>query len=169
MAREGTVQFADGRTAAYAEFGDPAGAPVLNCHSAPSSRRERYGEGALYARLGVRPMGGPAGDGCLGPGVRTARRGLAVRRGAADRDALGVGKVGVLSLFRRSAVALTLAHARFERVRRVVLVWANPPLDVPWRWPRSRRRPRRRAAAGHPRDARLAPDAHRVPVALRRR
>ncbi|HEX2073651.1 MAG TPA: hypothetical protein VHF92_07690 [Geodermatophilus sp.] len=51
--REGSVRLADGRQAAYAEFGDPDGVPVVNCHGAPSSRRERYfPDGDGYRRLG---------------------------------------------------------------------------------------------------------------------
>ncbi|WP_100498124.1 hypothetical protein [Geodermatophilus chilensis] len=42
----------------YAEFGDPDGVPVVNCHGAPSSRRERYfPDGEECRRLGVRLVG----------------------------------------------------------------------------------------------------------------
>src|SRR4051794_41671525 len=42
--REGSVRLRDGRTLAYAEWGDPDGWPVLGCHGSPSSRLERHVE-----------------------------------------------------------------------------------------------------------------------------
>ncbi|MGX5657310.1 alpha/beta fold hydrolase, partial [Geodermatophilus nigrescens] len=53
--REGRLQLRDGRTLAYAEWGDPAGRPVLGCHGSPSSRLERHVEDpGAYRRWGIR-------------------------------------------------------------------------------------------------------------------
>jgi pimeloyl-ACP methyl ester carboxylesterase len=53
--REKTFRLSDGRTMAYAEYGDPDGAVVLGCHGSPSSRLERHVEDAEdYRRWGVR-------------------------------------------------------------------------------------------------------------------
>ena len=52
--REGRLQLRDGRTMAYAEWGDPDGRPVLGCHGSPSSRFERHVDDAgSYRRWGV--------------------------------------------------------------------------------------------------------------------
>ncbi|WP_324278690.1 hypothetical protein [Blastococcus brunescens] len=51
--REGVVRLSDGRTLAYAEWGDPDGWPVLGCHGSPSSRLERHVEDPdAYRRWG---------------------------------------------------------------------------------------------------------------------
>jgi len=52
--REGTVRLGDGRTLAYAEWGDPRGTPVLHFHGIPGSRLERHTDDRMYARLGLR-------------------------------------------------------------------------------------------------------------------
>src|SRR3954447_21684975 len=53
--REGSLRLRDGRTMAYAEWGDPEGRRVLGCHGSPSSRLERHVENPEdYRRWGVR-------------------------------------------------------------------------------------------------------------------
>src|SRR4051794_41437051 len=61
--REGRIRLADGRTLAYAEYGDPDGRPVLGCHGSPSSRLERHVEDpGDYRRGGDRiPLPEPPG------------------------------------------------------------------------------------------------------------
>jgi pimeloyl-ACP methyl ester carboxylesterase len=133
--REGGVRLRDGRLVAYAEFGDPDGLPVVNCHGAPSSRLERYsGGGEVYARAGVRLIGidrpGFGGSDPL-PGRRVVDWPVDAE---AVLDAVGVPEASVLSLSAGAPYALALARALPDRVRRVGLVGANPPPDVPWRW-----------------------------------
>ncbi len=53
---EGTVRLGDGRLLGYAEWGDPAGAPVLFFHGGGMSRLGAIGESAA-GRLGVRLIG----------------------------------------------------------------------------------------------------------------
>jgi pimeloyl-ACP methyl ester carboxylesterase len=51
------VSLPDGRTLAYAEYGDPAGHPLIWCHGNPGSRREAdLLEPILLQRLGVRAI-----------------------------------------------------------------------------------------------------------------
>src|SRR5947209_15085160 len=54
ITRDTTMRLRDGRTLAYAEFGDPAGKPVLYMHGFPDSRLTRHPDDALTASLGVR-------------------------------------------------------------------------------------------------------------------
>jgi pimeloyl-ACP methyl ester carboxylesterase len=48
-----TVETKDGRTVAYAVWGDPGGFPVLALHGTPGCRLERWPHDELYAGLGV--------------------------------------------------------------------------------------------------------------------
>jgi pimeloyl-ACP methyl ester carboxylesterase len=135
--REGDVRLADGRRMSYAEIGDPDGVPVVNCHGAPSSRRERYfpdGEG--LHRLGVRLIGIDR----PGFGRSDPAPGRRIVDWPADAvqflDALGLGRVRVLALSAGVPYALALARALPDRVDRIAAVGASPPPDVPRPWPR---------------------------------
>ena len=48
-----TLQTADGRTIAYAMWGDPDGFPVLALHGTPGCRLQRWPDDSLYRELGV--------------------------------------------------------------------------------------------------------------------
>ncbi len=48
-----TVVSADGRTVAFATWGDPDGFPILALHGTPGSRLERWAREGLYRELGV--------------------------------------------------------------------------------------------------------------------
>jgi len=48
-----TVVSADGRTVAFATWGDPDGFPVLSLHGTPGCRLSRWGREELYRELGV--------------------------------------------------------------------------------------------------------------------
>jgi pimeloyl-ACP methyl ester carboxylesterase len=50
------IRLRDGRTLAYAEYGSPAGKPIIHCHGAPSARVEGdlIIDGAMAAALGLR-------------------------------------------------------------------------------------------------------------------
>src|SRR4051812_50215618 len=48
-----TLETSDGRTLAYALWGDPADFPVLHLHGTPGCRLERWPDEELYRRLGV--------------------------------------------------------------------------------------------------------------------
>ncbi|SFF93344.1 alpha/beta fold hydrolase [Blastococcus tunisiensis] len=135
--REGTVRLADGRTLAYAEWGDPGGRPVLGCHGSPSSRLERHVEDPDgYRRRGIRfvvPDRPGFGRSDPHPGRRVADWPGDVR---ALLDHLGIDRFAVLSLSGGAAYALACAHAFGDRVSAVGILGGAPPPDVPWPWPR---------------------------------
>src|SRR3954466_5313493 len=136
-AQEGSVRLGDGRTLAYAEWGDPDGWAVLGCHGSPSSRLERHveDEGA-YRRWGVRfivPDRPGFGRSDPHPGRRVMDWPDDVRQ---LLDHLGVATFAVLSLSGGAAYALACAHVFGERVRAVGVLGGAPPPDVPWPWPR---------------------------------
>jgi pimeloyl-ACP methyl ester carboxylesterase len=134
--REGKVRLGDGRRVAYAEFGAPDGVPVVNCHGAPSSRRERYfPDGDGYRRLGVRLIGiDRPGFGRSDPAP--GRRIVDWPTDAEQvLDALRLEEVRLLALSAGVPYAFALARALPDRVRRVAAVGASPPPDLPWPWP----------------------------------
>jgi pimeloyl-ACP methyl ester carboxylesterase len=49
-----TIQLRDGRTLGYAQYGDPAGKPLIFMHGFPDSHITRHPDDALTASLGVR-------------------------------------------------------------------------------------------------------------------
>ena len=51
---ERRIQAPDGRTLAVAEWGDPAGFPIVAIHGTPGSRLGRWRDPSIYARAGVR-------------------------------------------------------------------------------------------------------------------
>jgi pimeloyl-ACP methyl ester carboxylesterase len=166
-AREGTVRLGDGRTLAYAEWGDPDGRPVLGCHGSPSSRLERHVEDdASYRRWGVRlivPDRPGFGRSDPHPGRRVMDWPADV---GALLDHLGVDRFAVLSLSGGAAYALACAHVFGERVHAVGVLGGAPPPDVPWPWPRWV--PERvRAAAHRPTRAAALLQPVYAPVALR--
>ena len=134
--REGSVRLGDGRTLAYAEWGDPDGWPVLGCHGSPSSRLERHVEDhGAYRRWGVRLIvPDRPGFGCSDP-----HPGRRIMDWPADigylLDHLGIDRFAVLSLSGGAAYALACAHVFGDRVRAVGVLGGAPPPDVPWPWP----------------------------------
>src|SRR4051794_5300934 len=134
--REGRIRLADGRTLAYAEYGDPDGRPVLGCHGSPSSRLERHVEDPEdYARWGVRfvvPDRPGFGRSDPLPGRRVVDWPADV---AELLHALRADRFSVLSLSGGAAYALACAAAFGERVRAVGVLGGAPPPDVPWPWP----------------------------------
>ncbi|WP_448628307.1 alpha/beta fold hydrolase [Geodermatophilus sp. URMC 64] len=135
--REGTISLRDGRTLAYAEWGDPSGRPVLGCHGSPSSRLERHVEDVEdYRRWGVRlivPDRPGFGRSDPQPGRRVLDWPADVRE---LLDDLGVDRFAVLSLSGGAAYALACAHEFGDRVHAVGVLGGAPPPDVPWPWPR---------------------------------
>jgi pimeloyl-ACP methyl ester carboxylesterase len=134
--REGSIRLADGRRVSYAEYGDPDGVPVVNCHGAPSSRRERYFPDADgYRRLGVRLIGIDR----PGFGRSDPAPGRRIVDWPADAeqvmDALHLGAVRLLALSAGVPYAFALARALPDRVARIAAVGAAPPPDLPWPWP----------------------------------
>jgi pimeloyl-ACP methyl ester carboxylesterase len=165
--REGRIRLDDGRTLAYAEWGDPDGRPVLGCHGSPSSRLERHVEDEDdYRRWGVRlvvPDRPGFGRSDPHPGRRVMDWPDDVR---VLLDHLGIDRFSVLSLSGGAAYALACAHSFGDRVPAVGILGGAPPPDVPWPWPRWV--PERvRAAAHRPTRAASLLQPVFAPVAVR--
>ncbi|CCG03796.1 alpha/beta fold hydrolase [Blastococcus saxobsidens] len=135
--QESEIRLADGRTLAYAEYGDPEGQPVLGCHGSPSSRLERHVQDVEdYRRWGVRlvvPDRPGFGRSDPQPGRRVMDWPDDVRQ---LLDHRGVERFATLSLSGGAAYALACAHVFGNRVRAVGILGGAPPPDVPWPWPR---------------------------------
>jgi pimeloyl-ACP methyl ester carboxylesterase len=165
--REGTIRLRDGRTLAYAEWGDPDGRPVIGCHGSPSSRLERHVEDpAALARWGVRFLV-PDRPGFGRSDPQPGRRVLDFATDVGELvDSLGVDRFGVLSLSGGAAYALACAYVFGDRVDAVGVLGGAPPPDVPWPWPQWVPGPVR-AAAHRPSVAATLLQPVFAPIAMR--
>ncbi len=115
------------RLLGYAEYGDPAGTPVVSFHGWPGSRVQttRYDEAARA--LGVRLIAPERS----GVGLSDRRADPSLRSHVFDvirlADALGIGQFGVLGVSGGGPYALAAAAWLGERVCRVALVSALSP------------------------------------------
>jgi pimeloyl-ACP methyl ester carboxylesterase len=122
------VNLPGGSEVAYAEYGDPNGAPVFFCHGWPASRLQaglldEYGR-ELGARI-ISPDRPGVGCSPTQPG-RTLRDWPALLAGMAD--ALGVGNFRVLGVSGGGPYALAAAWGLPERIPAVAVVCSAPPL-----------------------------------------
>lgn len=133
MKTDNTITLRDGRKLGYAEYGDPAGMPVLHFHGTPDSRLE----------------------GCL-PGVDETARRLGVRLVLPDRpglglsdyqpnrrildwpedvlelaDALQLSRFAVVGVSGGGPYASACAYRLPERVTRAGIISGVGPLDAP--------------------------------------
>ena len=138
-AREIRAVTAEGRTVAYAEYGDPDGVPVLFLHGTPGSRllAGLYDE-AARAR-GVRLLA-PDRPG-YGRSVPWSGRTLSDTASftVPVLDDAGVDRVAVLGFSGGGAHALALAATSGERVRTLDLVSSAVPPDCIENQPRTQR------------------------------
>jgi len=117
----------DDRTLAYAEYGDPDGAPLVFCHGLPGSRVQ----GSLLREAardhGVRVLA-PDRPG-IGRSAAAGVRSLGDWAGdvAALADALGVDEYGVVGFSAGGPHALACAARTPERVTRCVVAAGSPP------------------------------------------
>ncbi len=125
---DSSLRLADGRTLAYAEHGDPAGAPVLFFHGLPGSRLTRHPDESIARGLGVRlfTFDRP------GYGRSTAQPGRRILDWAEDvrqfADAAALEGFALLGWSGGAPYALAVAQALEARVARVVLVSPVAPL-----------------------------------------
>lgn len=122
------LRLCDGRWLGYAEYGDPAGAPVFYFHGTPGSRLERPPDAALPAALGIRllALDRPGyGLSDYQPGRRFLDWPTDVAQAA---DALGIGRFGLLGYSGGGPYVLACAHAFPERIRAAVVVSSPAPL-----------------------------------------
>jgi pimeloyl-ACP methyl ester carboxylesterase len=125
-----TVQLGDNRTLAYAESGEPNGAPVIECHGNPGCRVPVWDED-VATRLGVRliTVDRP------GIGRSTPKPGRSVADWADDVaelcDAIGVERFSLLGYSVGGAYACGCAGRLGDRVASMALVGSIAPLDRP--------------------------------------
>ncbi|HKQ59467.1 MAG TPA: alpha/beta hydrolase [Candidatus Eisenbacteria bacterium] len=132
MNAEGHVTVPGGRRLAYAEFGDPAGIPVLYFHGSPSSRLEPSIIGdATLARLGLRVIA-PDRPGMGGSDFMPGR---AIVDWPADvaalADTLSLERFSVLGNSGGGPYAAVCAARIPERLRAAVIVSGGWRMDSP--------------------------------------
>ena len=126
-----TLETPDGRTVAYAVWGDPDGFPILGLHGTPGCRLERWPHEELFAELGV----------CLvthdraGYGRSDHRRGRRVADEVDDvrsiADELGFDRFGVTGGSGGGPHALACAALLPDRVVRATCRVGVAPLGDP--------------------------------------
>jgi pimeloyl-ACP methyl ester carboxylesterase len=128
-----TVRTADGRTLAYAETGDPGGAPVFVCHGIPGSRSDlelSFGLDVL-AGSGVRVIGIDR-PGFGGSDFQPNRRfGDWPADLAAVADQLGIDRFGVLGYSAGGPYAVACAHALADRLTFAGVISGVGPAETP--------------------------------------
>jgi pimeloyl-ACP methyl ester carboxylesterase len=121
----------DGRSLAFARWGDLDGAPVFSLHGTPDSRLRRHWDGSVYAAVGAcvitydRP----------GYGGSDRHRGRRVVDCAADvaaiADHLGVDRFAVTGRSGGGPHCLAVAARLKDRVTRAACVVGVAPFDAP--------------------------------------
>jgi pimeloyl-ACP methyl ester carboxylesterase len=126
-----TFETPDGRTLAYATWGDPSGFPVLSLHGTPGCRLSRWPKEELYAELGVYWVTHDR----AGYGRSDRNRGRCVADEAADvaalADELGVDRFGVTGGSGGGPHVLASAALLPDRVVRAVCIVGVAPLGTP--------------------------------------
>ncbi|HUS14301.1 MAG TPA: alpha/beta hydrolase [Chloroflexia bacterium] len=119
----------DGRTLGYAEYGDPAGRPVLFFHGTPGSRLTRHADEAIARVAGARVIAPDR----PGYGLSSAQPGRTLLNWPADvaalANALGFDRFAVIGLSGGGPYALACAYALPDRVRAAGVVSGAGPLD----------------------------------------
>jgi pimeloyl-ACP methyl ester carboxylesterase len=150
-----TVSLGNGRTLAYAEWGDPSGSLVVECHGNPGCRVLVWDE-EVVARLGVRliTVDRP------GIGRSSPKPGRSVGDWADDArelcEAIGIERFSVLGYSVGGAYACACAERLGDRVASMALVSSIAPLDRPGAFAELGRPLQWRLARDHPAMARWA-------------
>jgi pimeloyl-ACP methyl ester carboxylesterase len=128
---QGMLRLRDGRALAYAEWGDPAGIPVLHFHGTPGSRLERHFDDRLYGRLSVRYVTADRpgyGRSDPSPGRTFVDWTSDVRE---LTDHLAIDRFRIFGVSGGGPFALAVAHEMADRVERVAIVSGVGPVDRP--------------------------------------
>lgn len=130
-ARSGQVRLADGRSLAFAEWGDPGGAPVIHFHGVPGSRLELHAPAEVYTQLGIRLITVDR-PGC-GSSSRQPGRALLdwPEDVAALADDLGLGRFGICALSGGGPFALACAYRLADRLTGVAIAGCMGELRTP--------------------------------------
>ena len=125
-----TVELPDGRTLAYAEWGDPQGRPVVTCHGTPGCRLNRHPNQDLVRSTGARVIAFDR----PGYGQSSRHRGRRVVDVVDDvralADHLGLSQFAVVGGSGGGPHALAVAALLGERVTRAACVVGVAPYDV---------------------------------------
>ena len=130
MVAPSTLRLPDGRSLAFDDVGDPAGAVVVYLHGTPDSRLARHPDDALAPAAGVRLLAVDrpgAGDSDLDPSGTLPSLGHDL---AALLDHLAVDRAILLGWSAGGLFALAAATVLGERVRALGLVGAVPPVEA---------------------------------------
>jgi pimeloyl-ACP methyl ester carboxylesterase len=126
-----SVRLANGRTLAYAEYGDPSGRPVLYCHGWGASRLTRHPDDALTASLGVRLVTVDR-PGVGGSSFQPRRRLLDWPVDMAQlADQLGLRRFAVFGHSGGGPFALACGAAIPERLTAIAVACGFAPMDRP--------------------------------------
>ena len=122
-----TLQTPDGRTLAYATWGDPAGFPVMSLHGTPGCRFNRWPNEDVHTRAGVHMITHDR----AGYGRSDRNRGRSVADEAADvaalADELGLDRFGVIGGSGGGPHVLACAALLPDRVVRAACVVGIAP------------------------------------------
>jgi pimeloyl-ACP methyl ester carboxylesterase len=126
-----TLETPDGRTLAYATWGDPDGFPILSLHGTPGCRFNRWPNEDLYARLGVYLVTHDR----AGYGQSDRHHGRTVADEAADvaalADELGLDRFGVTGGSGGGPHVLACAALLSDRIVRAACIVGVAPLGPP--------------------------------------
>src|SRR3954462_8520610 len=125
-----TIELPDGRTLAYAEWGDPQGRPIIACHGTPGCRLNRHPNQELVRSTGARVVAFDR----PGYGQSSRFRGRRVVDVVDDvarlADHLGLSEFAVVGGSGGGPHALAIAALLGDRVTRVGCVVGVAPYDV---------------------------------------
>jgi pimeloyl-ACP methyl ester carboxylesterase len=120
----------DGRTLAYAEWGDPVGFPVFSLHGTPGSRLARHYDESVYSDAGARVITYDR-PGYGGSDRRQGRRIVdCVDDVRAIADHLGIGHLAVVGVSGGGPHALAVAARLSDQVTRAACVVGLAPYDT---------------------------------------
>src|SRR4051794_25030273 len=125
-----TIALPDGRTLAYAEWGDPQGRPIISCHGTPGCRLNRHPNQDLVQTTGARVIAFDR----PGYGRSSRREGRRVVDVVEDverlADHLGLSTFAVAGGSGGGPHALAVASLLGDRVTRAGCVVGVAPYDV---------------------------------------
>jgi pimeloyl-ACP methyl ester carboxylesterase len=126
-----TIELSDGRRLAFAEYGEPAGAPVFFMHGFTASRITRHPDDRLTESLGVRLITFDR-PGCGASDMQAGRTAVGVAGDVRQlADALGVARFAVLGHSAGGPYALACAFGLADRVAAVGVACGFAPMDRP--------------------------------------
>ena len=125
------AQLQDGRRLGFAEYGDPAGSPVVLFHDLWGNRKLRHPDDSILTRLGVRLIGIDR----PGFGISTRKPGRSLMDVVDDTmrltKALKIDQFAVLGYSAGGPYALACAFRFPQIVRRCAVAASLPPMDSP--------------------------------------